>query len=544
MRSFSASARLAPLWPIFFAAGLVLFAAGAAQQPKPPSPSHTTGVSGHDPVRALEVWVERYRQGRERIDEHSLGDLRQKISDARLLWALDPGRSTAIAGVMLDLVGATLSTWSRGTEEPAESALPALRTLALEALEAHVDVSLYDWIAREVLPLSRSLPTERRLGALWLLIPRQIESTKLALFGCTRDPDVRIRSAALEALVGWSDETVHAFFLATLTHADDGVPDPVRGLAEQHFSKARIAPQSRALAPLAAYVRSGLVSSDWRATSRALALSRPLENAMIVPGLIEALAFWQKRGEAGVQSLRVRLEIARALEHRSGQAFGLQTSAWLAWWQAVERGDVRGIGPTSTGGAVPEGTQASFFGLKPTSDRVTFVIDRSGSMIEAIGLAAGKTQLVPHSRWDEATSQLLAFVAALGPKARFNIVLFHDFAESFRPELVAADDANREEARSWLKQRPGGGTLLRAGVERALALRPDGSVDLTRLECDTVIVLCDGATAEGPGWVEPFQSRINSSARVVFYCVQIGSGGDGTLEKLASGSGGEFVRVE
>ena len=30
----------------------------------------------------------------------------------------------------------------------------------------------------------------------------------------------------------------------------------------------------------------------------------------------------------------------------------------------------------------------------------------------------------------------------------------------------------------------------------------------------------------------------------MFHCVQIGTGGDGTLEKLASGTGGDFVRVD
>jgi hypothetical protein len=73
---------------------------------------------------------------------------------------------------------------------------------------------------------------------------------------------------------------------------------------------------------------------------------------------------------------------------------------------------------------------------------------------------------------------------------------------------------------------------------------PDGLPDLALLEADTVIVLCDGETAEGPDWVEPFLRRANLRARVVFHCVQVGAVGDGTLQKLASGSGGDYVRVD
>ena len=58
-----------------------------------------------------------------------------------------------------------------------------------------------------------------------------------------------------------------------------------------------------------------------------------------------------------------------------------------------------------------------------------------------------------------------------------------------------------------------------------------------------MIVLCDGETAEGPGWVKSFLERVNALARICFHGVQIGGGGDGTLELLAQGSGGEFVRT-
>jgi hypothetical protein len=43
--------------------------------------------------------------------------------------------------------------------------------------------------------------------------------------------------------------------------------------------------------------------------------------------------------------------------------------------------------------------------------------------------------------------------------------------------------------------------------------------------------------------VLPFLQRNNAKARITFHCVQIGPGGDGTLELLASETGGDFRRV-
>ena len=85
---------------------------------------------------------------------------------------------------------------------------------------------------------------------------------------------------------------------------------------------------------------------------------------------------------------------------------------------------------------------------------------------------------------------------------------------------------------------------MRHGVQRAMEVRPDGTVNLEALEADTLIVLCDGRTSDGSRWVLPFLRRENPLAQAVIHSVQIGDGGDGTLELLARTTGGDFVRVE
>jgi hypothetical protein len=264
----------------------------------------------------------------------------------------------------------------------------------------------------------------------------------------------------------------------------------------------------------------------------------------MVPELIEALSTWKTRADAGMQSLRVRWEIQRALRERSGRAFGIDPEEWRAWWALVRGGTSSGAAPKTPGG-VPENTEASFFGIRLTSDRIVFVIDRSGSMNEPFGAGTTGRTGVAHRRWDEASSQLVAFVESMGPKGRFDVVIFHDIAEPWKGNLVPANPENVRGVKEWLRlQHPNGGTRLRAGIDAALHIGGDGEVDMSKLEADTVIVLCDGETGEGAGWVEGFLEKIEPTTRVVFHGVQVGSQGDETMIKLARGSRGDFVKID
>jgi Mg-chelatase subunit ChlD len=168
---------------------------------------------------------------------------------------------------------------------------------------------------------------------------------------------------------------------------------------------------------------------------------------------------------------------------------------------------------------------------------VVFVVDRSGSMGSAFG-TSGRT------RHAEAIDQLLRFLEQSGEDTRFTVALFSDEGVAWRTRLVPADGANLAAVRRWLEDRPPEGeTRLFEGVRAGLALDPRGRLNPERCEADTVIVLCDGATTEGSGWVARWLAQENERAQLVFHCVQIGEGGNGTLEALAAGTGGQFVRV-
>jgi len=488
-----------------------------------------------DVLDRFQAWFARLRKGRESIENRPEEEVRAILGDLRTSWAIDPMRENDIAIALLDFVG-----WCSPVAgvQGEKSRAFAAREIALDTLRAHNEPEFMRWMTREVLAV-HSQPLERRVAVLELLAKDPTAPLLLPLLSCAREEEPRIRIPALEILVGWDDNSVHALFLDELAQALDSRKG-ASWLAEAHFSKVSLAPLSPYTQRLTKLVGRGLSSSDWREVSRAISLSRPLEPESVVPYLIEALAQWKAREAAGGQALRIEMEILRALENRSGRKLGLSPADWSTWWKAVRSGTLAGQGPQT--GRYREGTRPGFFGLHPATDRVTFVVDRSGSMATTLVAATGGPK---KTRWDEAVAQLLGFVDAVGPHARFGVILFHDYPEEWKPTLSEASPENKATARQWLAgTHPGGGTELENAIMRAMHVGPDGQPDLAVLEADTVIVLCDGETAEGPSWVEPFLHAANLRARIVFHCVQIGAAGDGTLEKLAKGSGGDFIHVD
>ena len=504
------------------------------------APCLAAAAQNRDPLQRAQQLIKQLQEGRAKLEGDELRDARIVVADLRLLWAVDSTRTSQVASALLDLVGFTIGEGELAVVDEDRSPQAELREQCADALRAHQDADFERFLAREVLGGGRTQPLGRRRAALWLVAPKPNPGLLLVLLSCVRDADAGIRDLALESLCGYQDKGVHGLFLSLVEQPESAAGLPRAGeLAERHFSHLLPQPLGPLSDRLRALVEPALRSQDWRTVSRAIAFSHPLEHTVIVPTLIDALETWKKRAESGLQALRIEHELERALEERAGRSYGFDPARWRAWWAAVQSGALPP--PHSEGGQGGE-TRPGFFTLKPWTDRVVFVLDRSGSMFEAFGPPGPGGER--HSRWDAAVTQLVQFVSELPKGARFDVVVFHDFAESWKDSLVNADEDSRRSVRTWLDQKPRGGTNLRAGVERVFGLGVNRSLDLSHVDPDTVIVLCDGATNDGPAWVPAFLSRINTPARVMFHAVQIGVEGDGTLERLAKGSGGEFVHID
>ncbi|MCK6447336.1 MAG: VWA domain-containing protein [Planctomycetes bacterium] len=489
-----------------------------------------------DPIGRATEWIERWGGSRAAAEGVS-GDA--IVRELAALEVRAPERRFDVAVALLDL--AALRPRGVGPVEPdddyrPDAATAAVRKEAVHALAALLETDARHELARElavrVMVDASGQPLGRRVAALELFAGRYVRETELALLGESHSEVPLARRAALRALVGWPDDAVHRRMAGLLE--ESLVPGKARddAFALQHFQSTILPTSSAACATVTRYLERGAAATDWRVATRALRVAPALTNDRAIPVLIAALETWVGRRESPAASLRIETEIARELERRSRRHLGNHPDRWRTWWDAERERRAAGVDADPD----PE-TVAGFFGLKPASDRIVFVIDRSGSMDDPLGTGGmGGT-----TRWRAAVAQLLRFVEALGPNGRFRVIVFSDENWSSSREMKAATPRNVAALERWLAgQRPGGGTQLAPAVRAALSV-DDHQRLVGELEADSVVILCDGQTAEGPGWVQPFLEAVNGERCVVFYGVQIGSVGDGTLEGLARASGGEFV---
>jgi hypothetical protein len=510
----------------------------------PPAPQR--GKDGNarqeDPVADIGRWTEDFRRNGPDVGVDRMQELERLVADLRMLEIAAPDRRNEIVLALLDLAGVRSNKelrarrvqsldWAsvgRQTDRVQERGREVL-----EGILASDREGLAAWLATDVLARPGSNPAERRIAALELLTGQYVPSTKLALFASAIDEDREVRDAAMNALVGWPDEGVHRFMLQQLARAEEDRAYISREAVRRHFKQVTIDAGSDSERALLESCSRRMLSEDWREAFRGIQLQMAVQDDPAVPALIEGLSVWIDRRERGNGSRRIEHELLRELERRSGRRIGLHPQRWSAWWKLQSSGQL----VEQPGDAPERRTKAEFFGLRPVTDRVVFVIDASGSMTTPFGP-------VGNTRYGEAVDQMLDFLRELGPKARFRVVLFSSELDVWQQRLQPATESNLKSAQRWLLyHQPKGGTFIRPAIEHVLRLDKQGEVDLDRLEADSVIVLCDGDTAEGPGWIGPLLARANDDACLAFHCVQIGSGGDGSLEALAADSGGDFVHV-
>lgn len=489
----------------------------------------------------VDGWCASFAKDR-RPTQEDLSLLKPLLIDLRGYGRLSRAHRARAARSLLDLYGTGLAA-SR-TSGP-ERAVLGWSLLQLAEAEFHglEDDELVRWATEEVLVVRSGNPVLRRAAAARLIAWNRTPEILQALKVCARDDLPGLREAALEALVGWEDEGVHGLFVQLLWKADEATPSPLLAAAESHLRSIRLTSSSSSLEVLEAYVLERIGAPPWRPASLAAAVSAALPDESGIPLLIYGMASQEAHAGEGRPVRRISSDIQRELVRRSGMDLGARAERWRTWWEASRTG-----APRQEPGAGLR-TTASFFGLRPRSDRLVFVLDRSGSMDQPFGTAAGAPEGArsrkPRTRHDEAIRQMIRYLEALGAEARFNLVLFADGPKIWRKDLQPATPAQLKAVEAWARRHPPkGSTRLRTGVELALGMSSEGTVDVEELEADTLVVLCDGRTDEGEGWVIPVLQRVNPRARVLVHGVQIGSRGDGTLGLLASVSGGDFVQVE
>lgn len=281
-----------------------------------------------------------------------------------------------------------------------------------------------------------------------------------------------------------------------------------------------------------------------------------IDDPRAVKPLIDALA-----GAGGL----LADEIDAALHTFTGQTFEGDAKIWLRWW--TEHGPAWLQGASSARHDRAErksGGGSSFYGVQTKSERIVFVLDRSGSMKEKAGESSrprgpvtgqGKDEapVQGETKLEVAKNQLARSVDALAPGVVFNVVFYGTDVQVWKPppQLLPARPAEKEAAKKWFGGlTPEGSTNLFGALRKALEYAAtDGKGGGG---ADTIFLLSDGAPTSGKGEMsredidremEAFFDA-NRSARCVVHTIGVGPDHSVWLmERIATATGGRYVAV-
>ncbi len=339
-----------------------------------------------------------------------------------------------------------------------------------------------------------------------------------------RPGDARLAVEVISAIEKGSDPWLEE--LAKFTKSEDR---DLRNAAVEQIGKGRWKKQVGVLA-------EALDHPDWSTRFAAVEGLYEMRRKQVVPLLIERLP--KDRG-------RMSKRIGEILFEFTAQPYGEDYERWKAWWQEaaakfeiVSDGDLAKARKARETKRLTERTRApaKFFGLKIESHRVIFVVDVSGSMIEA--MYGKEYDGRPAARIDIARVEVINAIKNLDSNALFNVYAFSSGVEKWKEESSGTNNADsRAAAIEWV-QRLGasGGTNIYDSLELAFA-DPD---------VDTIYLMSDGEPTVG-AVIDPHRIREdvafwNRHRKIKIHTVAVG-GNLEILEWLATDSGGRHIKM-
>lgn len=369
--------------------------------------------------------------------------------------------------------------------------------------------------------------TVRRAAAQALGARRDRDSVEplRALLAKPKTPqDVRIAIEAINEIEGpmsaWLKELA-----GYTTHEDRDV----RNAAVAVLGNAR---DKRRLGPL----MTALEHQDWSTRFLAIDAIARLRQASSVGKLVERM---------GKETGRLKKSLAEALWQLTGQPFEEDEDRWAGWWQAAKKdfkvATEKEIDKAEKARERRRLTQrtvvkAKFFGIKVESHRVIFILDVSGSMLEA--MYGREFDGRPAARIDIAKQELSQAVENLDAGALFNIYTFSSGVARWQQEGIGVNnEQSRKEALTWIERLgASGGTNLYDSVREAFNDK----------DVDTIFILSDGEPTVGDV-IDPFRIREdvatwNKHRKIKINTIAIG-GNLEVLEWLAQDAGGRYRQM-
>lgn len=225
------------------------------------------------------------------------------------------------------------------------------------------------------------------------------------------------------------------------------------------------------------------------------------------------------------ESARMQEDVRWALRDLTGQQF-LSLAEWQSWWSKEGATFQPRNGNDGIVGRNGDNQTVSYWNIAVRSDRVSFVVDVSGSMAQPFGTGNA-------TRLHEAKRQLTAVFDKLPKKTKTNMIAFAATAQPLFPKLQALGKKQRKLAETMMAElQPKGPTNVHEALQLAFA----------DPEVDTIFLLTDGRPSVGtivaPAALADEVQRWNLARSIRIHTIAIGEKSD-FLERLAKDSGGE-----
>lgn len=262
---------------------------------------------------------------------------------------------------------------------------------------------------------------------------------------------------------------------------------------------------------------------------------------------------------------RLHGELQDALTRLTGITRLTRPESWQKWWEqnGAEFLGTRRRGVPADSGLEEEARKPTFYGFTVTSKRVIFILDISGSMLEAAEWKPEPAPKLPTDKAgkpdpnagdkpagdrkiDVAKYELRTAIRLLSDDTLFNVVLFSYGVKVWQPTLVPATAANRQSAIQWIESIPAwGGTNTFDSLEMAFSIKGPPQDKKREQGADTFFFVSDGRPSVGrivdPDAILQEIGKINRTRRVRINTVAVGKD---DLQRTDSGGGvdPEFLR--
>jgi len=501
------------------------------------------------------------------------------------LGKANDGRALEALAVGLKIVNADLKALSELERDYAE-AMKVYQPDAANRINYTIkgDQEWHKWVQKEATVISKLIATESR-----------IKHSLLESFAAAQGGDgiAWLR----DALIKNKSDEVRAGAAQALgaSDADGNVAALVQAYGKEKNGMVRAACIDGLLTRRAtdekATFLAALKDEVWEVRAAAVDGIDSLEfgGADTIEGLIECLV---------VEEGRLRGDIEEVLHRLTGMRFFADGLLWRKWWAdnkekfvadggkpvpagggdgpGVTSGDL-GAGEVEHGGGDKGGhSKAEFYGIQTFSNRIVFILDRSGSMEEKSGdpgVQKGGTQTSGHggnkgkddpsggpegdTKLDTARWELKKAVMGLASDVNFTLIFYNNGIDIWKEDLQPATRANKKDSLEFVWDLPpSGSTNIGDALKKAFAIgqAAPGEVQDPRYgkgkfaAPDTIFLLSDGSPTTPDGQVVPFQPiledvrKMNKLRRVVIHTIGIGKGDNRAfMETLAKENNGTYV---